>query len=94
MTLATIIGLIAGCVLVWYQGLYNGPWTNICYTIALTTVAFVVLYYVLKMLAGAAGFFFKLLIIAAILLACYYGGQKALDAVHTENQQVQNPITK
>ena len=90
MTFATLLGIILGAGLVWYKGLYGGPWTTILYTIGLTTVITVVAYYILKMLAGAAGFFFKLLIIAAILIACYFGGQKALDAVHTENQQVQS----
>ena len=90
MTFAVSLGLILGCVLVFYKGMYTGPWINALYVIGLTTFATIILYYILKMLAGAAGFVIKILIIVAILIACYFGGQKALVLIHTENQQTQS----
>lgn len=66
MSLALMIGFIAGLVLIVYRGLYNGPWSAAFYAMGSCLGIAVAIYIILTILGQLGSFFIKLFLILTV----------------------------
>lgn len=85
MSLALMIGFIAGLVLIAYRGLYNGPWSAAFYTMVSSLGIAVAIYIILTILGQLGSFVIKLFLILAVCVIVLFFGTTLWNIFHPEN---------
>jgi len=76
MAIALILGLVIGCALVVYQGIYMGPWDQVLHTMGMSIMGCVILYIILHIVASIGSFILRIVIVLAVLGLLGFGGFK------------------
>lgn len=85
MITALAIGFIAGLALIFYRGLYFGPWPAALNTMGTALIASVVFYIFLHILLSIGSFFLRILLVIIFASAVFIGGQKLWNAFNPDN---------
>ncbi len=88
MSLALMLGFVAGLVLIVYRGLYNGPWSAALYTMGSSLGIAVAIYIILTILGQLGSFVIKLFLILAICVIVLFFGSTLWNLLNPDN-----PIT-
>ena len=85
MSLALMLGFIAGLVLIVYRGLYNGPLSAAFYTMGASLGIAVAIYIILTILGQLGSFVIKLCLILAVGVVILFFGTTLWNIFNPEN---------
>ena len=75
MTIALILGMLAGLGLVIYKGIYFGPWIEVMTTMGTTLLIAVGICLFLRILASIGSFIVRALLILVFIALLFFGGR-------------------
>jgi len=85
MIFALICGLIGGIGMVFYKGIYFGPWQAVVNTMGSALAAAVIMYVFLHLLACIGSFFLRILLVILFAAAILFGGRKLWNTFNPDN---------